>query len=193
MDAVGFWPRCNTTAGRFAVGRAGAGSSVSPLGVAGVDVVPAGAVVDGAGVDSLVVGAGVEVVVVGCGEGGGASWVVVGSVVVPVVVCVPSPVDVFGSAAIAPVEIGPKAVRPPPASADKSARQARLRRVPAAVMRRLRSSSGRPMVVSARPGHKTRGTPAGIHIGRQPRARKGFVIASTSVHARQPVYRAAGA
>jgi hypothetical protein len=89
LDAVGFWPRCSTTAGRFAVGRDGAGSSVSPLGVvvgAGVDVVPAGAVVEGGGDDSVVVGAGVEVVVVGWGCGGGASWVVVGSVVVPVVV-----------------------------------------------------------------------------------------------------------
>jgi hypothetical protein len=49
----------------------------------------------------------------------------------------------------------------------------------AAFMRRSSSSLGRPMVVVGAYSPQTRGTPTGIHIGREAPRRKGFVIAST--------------
>lgn len=112
-----------------------------------------------------VVGAGVDVVgVVVSGFDGSLLVVSVGVLVV----CEPSVELPLVSAASAPVESGPNAVKPPPANAEMKARQAHLRRVLASIMRRIESSSGRPMVVVGAASPQTRGTPVRIHIGRQP-------------------------
>jgi hypothetical protein len=127
FEAVTFWRRWSTTAGPFAAGFDGAGTSVSvvdgSLGGAGVGAGVLVAVVVGAGAGVLAVG--VEVVVVGCVLV--VSWP---DASLGVVVTAPSeepPED--ASAANAPVETGPRpaAVSPPPASAEISARQAHLR------------------------------------------------------------------
>jgi preprotein translocase subunit SecG len=151
-------------------------------------VVVAGAVV--VGVVALVVGVAAGVVVGVCV----AVDVVVGSVfvgsvtgasVVEVVVAEPSVALPFTpSAAIAPADSGARlaAVMPPPASAEISARQTRLRLALAGVIRRSESSGGRPIGRgSAQLPHKRGIRPAPIHIGRQARTSKGFVIGSTTV------------
>src|SRR6202035_887086 len=118
------------------------------------------------GADVGVAGACVELdVVVGSvsvGSGGGASTVLTGPRVTP-----EPPV------ATAPADSGPRlaAVIPPPASAEISARQARLRLALPGVMRRSGSSGGCPICRgSAQLPHKRGIRPDPIHIGRQARS-----------------------
>jgi hypothetical protein len=112
--------------------------------------------VPGTGAGVLAVGVevvlGVVPVVVGCSLG----VVSVGVVPVPSA----SLPDQF-SVASAPLESGPRltAVKPPPAIAEMSARQARFRMPGAAVMRRSSSSRGRPIVVVGACSPQTRDTP----------------------------------
>jgi hypothetical protein len=128
FDAVTFWRRWSTTAGPLAAGFAGAGTSASVLG--GAAGVVAGFVVGV--IVGVVVGAGAGVLEVGVEVVVGAGVVVVSCVELSPGVVVTAPSVLLpeeGSAASAPAETGPSpaAVRPPPASAESSARQAHLR------------------------------------------------------------------
>jgi hypothetical protein len=143
-------------------------------------------VVSGAGV--VVVGGagvGVEVLVVGCVLGG-AAVSAVPVVAVPVVV-VAGVVVVSGVVVVAVAPVAPKAapasgpprlaaVKPPPARAESTVRNARRRAALTGGMRWSKSSWGRPMVVVGEADPQSLGTPTEIHIGRQAGIRKGFVI-----------------
>jgi hypothetical protein len=166
--AVVFWRRWSTTTGDFGGGGAGIEVVASGCGVAG-----AGA---GGGGDD------VEVLVVGwLPAGGGVSASGAGVVVVGVVsgvlvvsLAVPSAEPANGPASAA-------AVMPPPATAESTARTARLRALLSGGMLCGRSSRGRPMVVGRRGWPTSLGTPTAIHIGRTPGIRKGFVIGLTNL------------
>jgi hypothetical protein len=180
FEGLLFCLRWSTTAGAFAVGFGGGFASV---------VVLLGLVLGGA-LDGVVAGAGVVVL-------GGIAGVAV--VVVPVfagsslgvslgvvVVTVPSELGGLSAASVPPAR-GPRppAVSPLPARAEISARHIHLRGL-SGIMRRSWSSCGRPIVVVGADSPQTRGTPMGIHIGRQAPRGKGFVIASTNFRFETP-------
>ncbi len=144
-----------------------------------------GAVAAGVGVLDVEEGAGVVcvgVVLVVVSVAVVSVFVVsVGGASVVEVVVVPSPALLRPSEANTVAESGPRpaAVMPPPAITEISARQTRLRLAPPTRMRRSSESSGgrRPIGRgSAQLPHKRGIRPATIHIGRQARASKGFVI-----------------
>jgi hypothetical protein len=94
------------------------------------------------------------------------------------------------SAAKAPPERGPPrlaAVSPPPASADNVARHTLRRGLVIGGLRRDWSSCGVPMIVVGVANPRSRGRPTVIHIGRQARSRKGFVIAPAERVAARPL------
>jgi hypothetical protein len=172
FEPLVFWRRCSTTAGAFALGLAGAGTSVVSAGAVAVgpgDGAVVG-VVDGAGV--VAVGVDVVVSVLVASVLGGSSAVVV--------VTVPSPLEGGLSVASAPAAIGPRpaAVMPLPASAEASARHTHRRVRTWGVMRRACSSFADPIGRGRRGDPTGAGTPTGIHIGRQAPRGKGFVIVS---------------
>ena len=181
FDGVACCPRCRTTVGRFAVGFAGAVVGVSGVVTLGVVAVGVGVLdVEGAGVVCVCVAVGVVLVVVSVAVVS-VFVVSVGGVSVVEVVVVASPALLAPSEASTVAESGPSpaAVRPPPAITEISARQNRLRLTPPSIMRRASESSGgrRPIGRgSAQLPHKRGIRPATIHIGRQARASKGFVI-----------------
>jgi hypothetical protein len=177
LAGVTFCRRCNTTVGT-SVAAAGAGV------LAGEDALPRPEM-SPEEVDGVPAGGVVGVLVVVCPEAsdGAAGALAAGVDAVTGGVAAPSPGlgDAAGASApsAAPARGPPRltAVMPPPARADSIERHARRRGSLSTGMRRSRSSCGRPIVVVGAANPRSRGTPTEIHIGRQPRIRKGIVIA----------------